>query len=1516
LKTPLESEKANEQSNNRSARAEKTRNPLNAPNISLNHTPTPNLAEVILFDVIAVTLQSVVLLLDAFLTYRWKLSKQGRLVSQAAFPLVLAGTIGLTAGMLICSAVVEKSTGEVWYRFKKGQPRQPIKLLWLQKKGVVSDQNFESYAIFAAKERSAVVASTRKKNVPSTRKKYIPFTRKKSIQQEIVEFDNEEFTLKTISIDLVTLVGVFLSVVGYVVQFVGFRQMHWLATIIQLILSATMTAIRSWMRRDLSSEPFHQKLQEGHEMDWLATRDRLYGPNDRADSDSMSSSPPSSPEEITRSPRTLPHTISKLLQDGVFWEREKPQPWYGGDADRYRYKWFIVDCCVSDMKTASTIQGSGSQAETVTLPETVDTIVQGGMELNIADAVLGVRERINNLIGWNSPVQEAASSLTYAIDAVMNHVLDPHLFTMSEEFNRKFFQGGGFEWGFQVGKAKETVYLHVSSGTGQSRTIRPSIEAALSLWVYELSLAEANLPSSREKHPVKNAWRLGPKTDDLERDCIWWVFRESERRYEPGPRSRPFGDRPGWPEEIETDQSSPSIFREFGPGLTIKSNDGNGKCAEALSMVLDSGYDVHRMCAWHLFALFMCWISESILEVNGRTSFDSQLENVHGWLPNSVKLVNSSLQSLAIEIEASKLCTQEEASMTIVPPLSMAGKLPISTALIDCGLEVARSFEKKQNWKAATEVYMELLRTCRSFDPDSEMPARSLAVSAEFLTLLCRAEEVYQIRGDETTVGENKRLRNLMEAKMERSHPETLRSLAAIYGCQRETQKRRNLSIVQSSAPPEQFDAELDAELEAQRIPQDLSRYLAIISRYQEDQEDQTLQGHERENLLEECNQRITHAKRMIQDLYRIWLWNDLFADVVGNDYYALLQHLENAKNLSLDIEAQDILGWSLLHYAAQNVSESKKDEGRCLQALLDKGLDVNRPNTLGFTPLHCAVKAEMSSSIDILVKYGARIDAKSVDGQTALHIAARSRDGGLASALCEKGADIEARDNFEQTPLHIAALTGSIGVVLLLLDWKAKSRVREASGLTPLHAICGQTQTSEWVGDVIDRFSKDGAALEATDHNGQTPLHFAARSGCTEALEVLLKPSGRANVMVMDAASMIPFHVAAKYCQFKSAEWLLRHTDDRKTMIHTRDRNGRTPLHYSVNSASAKPADRVRFVKFLLKEGAVVKGGDKYGSTPLHLCKDKEVLELLLKHGGDIHAKDQNGREPLHIMTLSGNVHAMELLLLDSARIDAKDEKGMTPLHYAILHSAIQIDDQIDDSRPCLKHTIPLGPEEVGGKDLRPLRLLLKWNAPLNAEDDYGDMALELAMKSVKRRAVDVLLQEYKTRNAKFRSRTLHSAARFGYLEIVKLSLSDPSLHVNEDDKDGGTPLRVAMMFGHQEIVELLLRDPSVHVNEKDKNGRTLLHYAAEFGNLDTVKQLLSDDSICVSEKDENGMTPLHVAVKWGRMTIADHLLWSGADQSFKNKSGQTPVELIGDLETRESYKKEWSKWVDLSRV
>ena len=163
------------------------------------------------------------------------------------------------------------------------------------------------------------------------------------------------------------------------------------------------------------------------------------------------------------------------------------------------------------------------------------------------------------------------------------------------------------------------------------------------------------------------------------------------------------------------------------------------------------------------------------------------------------------------------------------------------------------------------------------------------------------------------------------------------------------------------------------------------------------------------------------------------------------------------------------------------------KDEAR-VRSLLDDGADVNERDDAQWTPLHWAVQKDTAAISDLLLSRGADIEAKDEDGTTPLHIAAFNASVAPLALLLRRDASVNARDNNGDTPLHFAAINGR--TTLAELEGAEENLVRaiklEGAAVAEL---------------LIDA----GAALDATNSDGQTPLYLAASFSHLETSALLI---------------------------------------------------------------------------------------------------------------------------------------------------------------------------------------------------------------------------------------------------------------------------------------------------------------------------------------------------------------------------------------------------------------------------
>ena len=230
-----------------------------APNIGLNLSGRQvSYLEFMVVAVFGVLLQLGVVVFAGVGVYRsaWKqmFEKDGQPVQRHAFPSMAAGTVALVIGMFMCCHIVERSTTEATWHIQEPDGYR-VMVAWLQKGGEVSDQQFESFILSRATEsKNRNRMSEFVRNLLRTDTRLLIRTSHKNPKDQA----------------LYTTVAVFISLVGFVVQFVGLRGLAWHVTIAQLIATGIMTILRALIRRNLVHHPESTVIERGHELEAMA----------------------------------------------------------------------------------------------------------------------------------------------------------------------------------------------------------------------------------------------------------------------------------------------------------------------------------------------------------------------------------------------------------------------------------------------------------------------------------------------------------------------------------------------------------------------------------------------------------------------------------------------------------------------------------------------------------------------------------------------------------------------------------------------------------------------------------------------------------------------------------------------------------------------------------------------------------------------------------------------------------------------------------------------------------------------------------------------------------------------------------------------------------------------------------------------------------------------------------------------------------------------------------------------
>jgi ankyrin repeat protein len=150
-------------------------------------------------------------------------------------------------------------------------------------------------------------------------------------------------------------------------------------------------------------------------------------------------------------------------------------------------------------------------------------------------------------------------------------------------------------------------------------------------------------------------------------------------------------------------------------------------------------------------------------------------------------------------------------------------------------------------------------------------------------------------------------------------------------------------------------------------------------------------------------------------------------------------------------------------------------------------------------------------------IHWNADINKPGPNGLTPLHIAAMKGSLVMTKILVKNGADLEVTDSQDHTPL-LKALVARNAIVA---DYLFKSGAK----LDPNSALHETARLGSADRDVIEFLIRQGAILDNTDTDGNTPLHSAILNDQRVVAKYLINRG--ANLEIRNRAGMTPLALA-----------------------------------------------------------------------------------------------------------------------------------------------------------------------------------------------------------------------------------------------------------------------------------------------------------------------------------------------------------------------------------------------------
>ncbi|KAF7539654.1 hypothetical protein G7054_g1965 [Neopestalotiopsis clavispora] len=1445
-----------------------------APNITINRPKNVGRHQLYLVAVFGIVLQLGVLLFFGFITYfpSMRYPKDDEPVAGYACPFTIVGTVVLAFGMLLCSHVVDSMTRESRYEAAGGKTTQ---LIWLQQQTTVSDQLFKSVALFPPQTAKMITASSRIFAEGSTEDT--------STQQRLVK-----------RIETKAILGTGVSLIGFAIQFIGLRGMHWSASIAQLVAVAVMTGLRAWVRRGFTDELHSKDLSQSYELDWFA--------------------------------------LNLGNHNQIPWVNPRSHDWKGPGSAAMEDSWKIVTG--KDDSQYEALESCREENETADQnPAVEDRFTSQG--------VMRIRVNLAQLTHWHGPAREEAICLTRAIEVVMNSLFGPRSPTGHDTDGPIIeTQSRSFKWTLPVenGQAEhERIQLQLvfDKENMKWRAYADEVEAVLSLWLYsvrglsdmqsritdkdqtELSAKDAWLRAKGDR-PKPGLRLLGPYTKDLHQDLVRWMPEEPfdiVTVHQTEIRSRDmdldvdtsrivgWGLRGGQSRSGQAEKGHWTISPIFNRQKNISlrpslSNNGAqlGEASRLDGMFRDhifavESYDTFdKLYAKDLFSAFMWAVGKRLkVPIEGHSEIHpskSLVEDDDAW--KSIIPRSEGLSKLARDVQNTGLGSLQDAYLSIVPPLSINKKLPqVDHATVEVAHRKALEYMFVRQWTKAGDAYLWLLRSAETFDDSSYIDAKGSALLGQYLEILSD----HHASGGFGHGGEG--VVELMQ------------------------DINKELMVVKPS---------LQADLNALQIlhgrPRDPDRV------YSDDT-----------NLFQRMNVTKTHLwasgkgprpsdAEMLPELEMpdIMDWRPLhYAVAMGR-----VEQLQVLLKYKADPDARDICGGAPLHCSVLRRNVAVTEE------LIKAKADTTLRDMNGRAPIHLvAIKRETErvqgrtenkvqreneekvqrkrEKVLLLL----RADAQLADnyGQTPLHLAALEGNVNLVQNLIHFSEGLlQSRDTRGRLPLHLAALGGSSRTMKLLFHQKSHQRLINSAVLqdwsyTPVHlAALGGSVAA------VTSLRDQKADITAVSHNKVGIIHLAAHKMDEEGFAQCHFTPGDLNIRDVHGRTAIFWAVNGKNDAI--VEYLIR----AGVNVDDFDDFGTSLLHTAVEMRS------LSITRLLVTEGASLNIINRLGNTPLHTAVkigDSEISRMLISVSANVNIPNHLDYTPLHTAMKMGNLEILRRLVHARADVDIPNYWGDTPLH-----TAVKI------GNPEIIETLGTSSDQKIIQDLKD-ETAFSTIAGKGSEEDAaipGDSDADVAMPAdwagLLRKHDDLthLMYHYRTgshNDARQQSGRIPSlyAAVWGHVQTVRWLL-DQGANVNPQGQEIKTPLHYASQWGSVKTVELLIqyhakvnardqsnktpllyaaqeRNPGImelllqhgaHLNDLHApyhDGENQLHIAARHNLRKLIEVLIDQNKHMIHGKDSLGWTPLHSAANAGSLQAIHLLIRAGADINAASATG-----------------------------
>ncbi|MEK6235870.1 MAG: ankyrin repeat domain-containing protein, partial [Planctomycetales bacterium] len=282
--------------------------------------------------------------------------------------------------------------------------------------------------------------------------------------------------------------------------------------------------------------------------------------------------------------------------------------------------------------------------------------------------------------------------------------------------------------------------------------------------------------------------------------------------------------------------------------------------------------------------------------------------------------------------------------------------------------------------------------------------------------------------------------------------------------------------------------------------------------------------------------------------------------------------------------------------------------------------------------------------------------------------------------------------------------------------------------------------------------------------------------------------------------------------------------------------------------SNAVKLGQRERVAEMLAKNPKSVHEKGRFSLRPIHFAAQtgmNDLVELLLSKGANVNVRDFSRSTPIWYAARENQLSTLELLVSRGGRVNVTNRKGSTPLSISCDRAGVDvvrflIKHKADVNVTFQKNWTPLIVAIQKGRD-EIVRVLLENGADCNKLNGVGKNGLHVAAESGTPAAAKLLLAH----GAKPELLTaqkitaVHLAALHDRVAVLEALVGDHPERLKYPNREGRTPLCLALMFGALDSAEFLWQR-GASLEAVDSQGHLPLHAAAYKEQPKSVRWLL----------------------------------------------------------------------------